>query len=104
MIVVRITNKIFVGTDHDPALCKKTNLTRALGALGYNSLNTHLPTLPQLATTALRKHVSAFLPRHQQCPLPPLGTPQHTDRPPLRLPRKIAMLLEPGMPASQSLN
>lgn len=22
-IVVRITNKIFVGTDHDPALCKK---------------------------------------------------------------------------------
>lgn len=83
MIVVRITNKIFVGTDHDPALCKKTkNLTRALGALGYNSLNTHLPTLPQLATTALRKHVSAFLPRHQQCPLPP-SAPLNTQTGPL---------------------
>lgn len=30
MIVVRITNKIFVGTDHDPALCKKTKTWQGL--------------------------------------------------------------------------
>lgn len=83
--MVRITNKIFVGTDHDPALCKKKTQRGFLEPSGITvSTRAASPDSTATSNNGTAKRVSAFSFSLviNSAPLP-LGTsPTPTGQPP----------------------